>query len=116
MDHIQLKHDIPEAVSNRRFNLNVCRLMYAWSFGKDIPNDMSFGDGLRDIWNNLNKDQGFLTRQNGVGDSMAEWIILCSPTEVYLKWADFGEQIVKEGLQAYKDEMKLAINTTEEQH
>ena len=47
---------------------------------------------------------------------MAEWIILCSPTEVYLKWADFGEQIVKEGLQAYKDEMKLAINTTEEQH
>jgi hypothetical protein len=101
MDSIKVRHDIPEAVSNRRFNLNVCRLMYAWSFGKDIPNDMSFGDALRDVWNNLNRD--------GTGDSMGEWISL-SPAEVYLNWADCGERIVKEGRQAYEDEMQLAFD------
>lgn len=100
MDHIQLKHDIPEAVSNRRFNLNVCRLMYAWSFGKAIPSDMSFGDALRDVWNNLNKE--------GVGDYCGEWVST-SPAEVYLNWADCGEGIVKEGRQAFEDEIKLAF-------
>tara|TARA_R100001440_G_scaffold74438_1_gene99946 strand:+ start:685 stop:1053 length:369 start_codon:yes stop_codon:yes gene_type:complete len=101
MDSIKVKHDIPEAIQNRRFSLNVCRLMYAWSFGKDIPNDMSFGDALRDVWNSLNKD--------GVGDYCNEWVST-SPAEVYLNWADCGEGIVKEGRQAFEDEMELAFD------
>ena len=65
MDSIKVKHDIPEAIQNRRFSLNVCRLMYAWSFGKDIPNDMSFGDALRDVWNSLNKMELGTIAMNG---------------------------------------------------
>ena len=101
MDSIKVKHDIPEAVSNRRFSLNVCRLMYAWSFGKDIPNDMSFGDALRDVWNGLNEDDSASMIYEETG---------CSPEESYLDWANCAERIVKEGRQAFEDEMKLAFD------